>query len=233
MGRPLACSGHTLAAWLFTVFALIAILAQIGSAVQGRRAGVLIDNRNRMSLSKAQMLGWTVLILSGTITVSAAMLSGLESAPTRIILSTQLLTLMGISLGTAAATPALLSVKNKAEVDSNETSGEAGWSDLVKGDDTSNADAPDVSKIQQLLMTLIVMGVYMFQLGNALRYGGNFSGEGAGAIGLPELRDDLVWLVGLSHGGYLAYKAVPHTTSDASANPPAGAAPVVADGAVG
>ncbi len=232
---PPAFSAGTLAAWIVTMAGMVVLLVLIGIALRQRPAGVLIDNRNRISLSKLQMIGWTVMILSGIVTIAATMLAGLASAPPAIEVPDTLLTLMGISLASATATPALLSLKPGA-VDTNAVPGDASWTDLVQGDDVSNADAPDITKIQQLVITLIVMGVFLFQLGDILHYGGAFR-DAAGhllpyRVALPDLGPDLAWLVGISHVGYLTYKAVPHTDKERGAATPAAAVPA-GDGAVG
>lgn len=203
-GRIPAYSGWTLAAWLVTVVAMVLILAAIGKALQDRPAGVIIDNRNRISLSKLQMIGWTVLILSGLVTLAATMLARLYGAPATLTLDGTLIALMGISTTTLVAAPGLLSLKT-APVDTRPAAENAHWTDLVQGDEAANADAPDLSKIQQVLITLIVMGIYAFMLGNMLRFG-------PAPIGLPVLDEQLIWLIGVSHAGYLSYKAMPHSS---------------------
>jgi hypothetical protein len=245
-----AFGGWTLIAWLITLVAMVVMLRAIGIALNDRPAGVLVDNRNRISLSKAQMIGWTVLVLSALTTLAATQLAGLDKAPTSLTISTTLLTLMGISVASVAATPALLSLK-PAAVDSRDAADQARWTDLVQGDDEANKDSIDISKVQQLLISLLVMGVYLFLVGNMLRYGAgadataaaNAAGTdaatvaaaiaaNAGRIGLPAPSADLVWLIGISHAGYLSYKAVPHSANPAN---PAAAPPAAADddGAVG
>lgn len=198
-----AYSNWTLAAWLVTAAAMVLILAAIGKALQDRPAGVIIDNRNRISLSKLQMIGWTVLVLSGMVTLAATMLARLDGAPATITLDGTLIALMGISTATLVAAPGLLSLKT-APIDARPAAENARWTDLVQGDEAANADAPDLSKIQQVLITLIVMGIYAFMLGNILRIG-------PGPIGLPVLDEQLIWLIGVSHVGYLGYKAIPHS----------------------
>ena len=52
-------------AWLISGTTLTLMLAAIGWAVQRRFDGVLIDRDNRISLSRLQLVLWTVLLLSG------------------------------------------------------------------------------------------------------------------------------------------------------------------------
>mgnify|MGYP003335203781 CR=1 FL=1 len=49
------------AAWLVTIGGTVLFIALAGRATTGRWAGIAIDNRNRISLSKFQMVAWTVL----------------------------------------------------------------------------------------------------------------------------------------------------------------------------
>src|SRR4051794_33065279 len=65
-GRVIAC--------LITAACMIGLIALIGSGMNGRPAGVLIDSRNRVSLSKLQATSWTIVVLSGLATIFAAKL---------------------------------------------------------------------------------------------------------------------------------------------------------------
>ena len=208
-----ATGSWTLAAWLITLVAMVLMLRAIGIALNGRPAGIIIDNRNRISLSKAQMIGWTMLILSALVTLAATKLGLFAKAPASLDISNSLLALMGISATSLVAAPALLSIK-PAAIDSRPAASHACWTDLIQGDDEANKDAVDISKVQQLLITLLVMGLYATLIGNMLSHG--IGVDAAGRIGLPVLSDDLVWLIGISHAGYLAYKAAPHSSTPAT-----------------
>jgi len=52
-------------AWLISGATLILMLVAIGWAVHKRFDGVLIDRDNRISLSRFQLILWTVLVTSG------------------------------------------------------------------------------------------------------------------------------------------------------------------------
>src|SRR5687768_17139286 len=52
-------------AWFATMALLVLLTAFIGRGVTGCWRGVLISERNRMSLSRIQVFVWTVLVLSG------------------------------------------------------------------------------------------------------------------------------------------------------------------------
>jgi hypothetical protein len=78
--------------------------------------------------------------------------------------------------------------------------------DLVTGDDVSNFDSADLGKIQQLLVTLLLLGLY-----------GAYVFAAFGASGpvkaLPGIDRGFIWLMAVSHASYLAYKAAPHPTT--------------------
>ncbi|RYF93379.1 MAG: hypothetical protein EON95_09145 [Caulobacteraceae bacterium] len=57
--------------WAGTALLLTLAVAVMGGSVNGRLAGVLIDNRNRVSLSKFQAALWTILVVSALATAAA------------------------------------------------------------------------------------------------------------------------------------------------------------------
>jgi hypothetical protein len=224
-GRPFVFLG---------VMLLLAIeLAVIGGLINQRPAGAFIDNRNRLSLSKLQAGAWTVLVLSAFATAAAYNASVPSDYQTVTALAVsipgELLLAMGISATSLVATPALLSLKSdedphpaavalaaqrtggaviaNGKVATKASATEASWADLVTGDEVGNAGTPDLGKIQQCFITLILLAVYADYAFQALA-------APAGVIAsLPTLDKSFVWLLGISHASYLAYKAAPHTQS--------------------
>lgn len=92
----------------------------------------------------------------------------------------------------------------------------AEWLDMFRGEDVSNAAAPDLSKIQQFLFTLLVIGVYAAAILDMFLVQAQANTLILAPQGsLPPLTANFVWLLGISHASYLAYKAAPH-------GPPAG-----------
>ncbi len=224
-GRPFVFLG---------VMLLLAIeLAVIGGLINQRPAGAFIDNRNRLSLSKLQAGAWTVLVLSAFATAAAYNASVPSDYQTVTALAVsipgELLLAMGISATSLVATPALLSLKSdedphpaavaqaaqrtggaviaNGKVATKASPTEASWADLVTGDEVGNAGTPDLGKIQQCIITLILLAAYADYVFQALA-------APAGLISsLPTLDKSFVWLLGISHASYLAYKAAPHTQS--------------------
>jgi len=209
-------------------------LAVIGWLVNGRAVGAFIDNRHRLSLSKLQAGAWTVVVLAAFATAAAFNIAAAGTDPKTvgalaIIIPGELLLAMGISATSLVAVPALLSTKaaetpapgvedaaksrlgDAAKANGKllemEQPSDASWADLVTGDEIGNAGAPDLGKIQQAFITLILLGCYAAYIYN------EFSKSGNPISSLPTLNNSFVWLLGISHASYLAYKAAPHTTT--------------------
>ncbi len=210
---------HT--AWIATIILLLAFVAAAGVAVGRGPFGTIIDNRNRMSLSKVQMILWTIMILSALVVATFFRVAHSVSDAADIDVQGELLVLMGISLTSTAITPLILRAKQDQSSDkpgfanaSHKDVSAASLIDLIRGDDMANAGAIDLSKVQQLIITLGVMVSYSASIWTALSLG-----KGGGATWFstfPALKDGLVGLIGISHAGYLAYKAAPHGKGDKS-----------------
>jgi len=220
-------------AFLGTVFLLAVELAVIGWLVNNRPIGAFVDNRNRISLSKLQAGAWTVIVLAGlsTAAIFNLLAQGSDSGTVNnlnVTIPGELLLAMGISATSLVATPGILSLKEdqtptddqmaqaaqkmnvaqippgRGAVAAKPDPSDASWADLVTGDEVGNAGTPDLGKIQQLLITLLLLGsyaVYIFM---------NFQASAAPISALPALDKSFVWLLGISHASYLAYKAAPH-----------------------
>ena len=205
--------------------------AAIGICLGRGPAGVIIDARNCMSLSKLQACAWTILVLSALLVgLSFNLAGGARSLALQI--PKELLQAMGLSAAALAASPALLSLKtrktptpgalsaagiaptdqpgptplNSGVLMTNTSIGDAHWTDMITGDEVGNFATADLGKIQQLLVSLLLLGVYSNLTYNA------FAGL-APTLSLPKLDPTFVGLLAVSQGTYLAYKAAPHTTT--------------------
>lgn len=197
------------AVWLITLAMIALLCACIGKAIANRWDGVLVDGRNRVSLSRLQMLAWTLLVLSGLTTAAAGNLAiAGNTAALAIVIQDELLAVMGIAATSLAATPALLKLKESASpgaVATKSSTEKASWLDLFRGDEADDETKPDLSKIQQFLISLILIGAYCVALGNMFRG----LADGVPFRAFPALDLKFVWLLGISHAGYLTYKAAP------------------------
>lgn len=175
---------------------------------------ILMDNRGRISLNHLQLLMWTSLVLSTLLGLLVSGLlsdwSGFDPEPVFEIPQT-LLILMGISVGSATTAGAMKSAKDLTDqargggnVARNGLSIEAtstrsarvikpSFQQVFTQEEGPQADeAVDVTKFQNLLFTLIVGLVYIVL---AMQ-----------ANGYPELGEQVIWLIGISHAGYVAGK---------------------------
>jgi len=218
--------------FLLVMIIMLAEFMVIGWLLNGRPAGAFIDNRNRLSLSKLQAAAWTVVVLAGFATaaafnIGAAMYADSSITALAITIPNELLLAMGISATSLVATPALLTIKSRepvaegaidsakdklgVELSNNgklalrPSSAEASWSDLVTGEEVGNVASPDLGKIQQAAITLLLLGCYIAYVYAAL------AGSQETIHSLPTLDKSFVWLLGISHASYLAYKVAPHT----------------------
>jgi hypothetical protein len=228
---------HSNSAFCLTLIMLIGLLVIIGVAVKGRIDGVLIDNRNRVSLSKFQATLWTVLVIGSLICAASHNLAAGVGEALNFEIPTPLLAAMGISAASLVAAPITLSVKTQSQpaqadvvratalansksanlvpagkIFGTDNPAAASWTDMVRGEELGNVDSPDLGKIQQLLITLLLVGIYGVAVLTAL--------WASGKISLPPIDQNFIWLLGISHASYLAYKAAPHTTDGAPAPAP-------------
>jgi hypothetical protein len=221
-------------AWIGVMAALIVFSGIVGVAINHRADGLIIDNRNRVSLSKFQAWAWSMVVLSSFMTGAIFRLRLGVPDPVGVTFPPELLACMGIAVTSLVATPALLSIKSNqdpADGQLAQTTAQLGanaattnpvgkvfartdpkharWLDMFRGDEVGNAASPDLSKVQQFLITAVVLLVYGGGIWNALSAAQTKTFFST----LPVLSQTMVWLIGISHAGYLAYKAAPHTQS--------------------
>lgn len=157
--------------------------------------------------------------------------SNVSGSALDIAIPGDLLAAMGIAIFTTAATPAVLALKaggNPSDsqriaaaqrlADQTQTTSNnignvghvmmradqslARWSDIVSGDEVANAGMVDLSKVQQLLITLLLLGLYSGMMISAIAARSSLDA-------LPALSQSFIGLLAISHAGYLTYKAMP------------------------
>lgn len=224
-----------LVGWLVVCFAFIGLFILLGVVLMGLPSGILIDRRNRYSLSRFQVTLWTCLVLP---TIYAVLLTNLvysNNCGTTLGVDWQLLVLMGISISSFIASPTVLSLKAKTDPNPDEarqtvrdaairenvaereltfegqvllrkSARDAALSDLFRGEETGNGNNIDIARIQMLALTLIVWVVYALQLMKLMLSNGDFC-----VISLPDLNETALTLIGISHGGYILAKGIPNS----------------------
>lgn len=227
--------GFAVATFIANFALVAAIMCGFGYAVTGYLSGIALSSWNDYSLSRLQMTLWTIVVLAGLLTVVLIrLLSGVTDPLLNVRIPGELLVAMGIAAFTTAAAPAILALKASQDPDVDQiaiaqqrvsqTTGTsvsgvsstgnamgrvsqatASWLDLVTGDEAANAGIVDISKVQQLLITILLLGAYCGSIIRTLAQ----TSTGAALAGLPSLDSQFVELLAVSHAGYLVYKAAP------------------------
>lgn len=103
--------------WFFVIGFMICFVVSIGWLRTGRLSGIFINERNLMSLSRFQLVLWTIIVLSAFLTIALIRISASMADPTAIpdplaiALPEQLWTLLGISTASLVGSPLILSTK--------------------------------------------------------------------------------------------------------------------------
>jgi hypothetical protein len=230
--------------WLDTLLLLTAFAILAGHGVTGKWQGFLIDERNKISLSRLQMVLWTILVLSGYLSAALTNVRNGQPDPLAIAIPSQLWLLMGISTTSLVGTPLIRSTKESEEeiqlqrtdpgepmnepaeeeeisltrglkrtairgiatrgtIVYNTSADRARWADLFKGEEIGNFVLLDLGKIQMFYFTFVLVFVYAVTLGSTFAHA-----EGK-ITDFPALDTGMIALLGISHAGYLANKAVP------------------------
>jgi hypothetical protein len=215
--------------WLAILVLMAAFVVIIGRAITGYWRGILIDARNKLSLSRLQMIAWSLLVLSAILTAGLSNVTFGWQTPMIFVIPVELWVVMGISTTSLVASPAILLNKAKqqpgneslralaAEEPDKTAAGVvvrncrpqgARWADLILGEELGNFGHVDLGKMQMFLFTFILILSY------AAALGGMF-GEPGVITSLPNVSEGMNVLLGISHTGYLMNKAIAHTPHDA------------------
>lgn len=228
-----------------SIFALMAAFLICAGYNRTRRvAGCLIDARNRMSLSRFQLICWTLLVLSAFIT---AVLYNIQvnpsGQPMLVAIPEALWVVMGISTTSLIGSPLLLMttkdqiakdnpppntpVKDKESLppgaaSCNDCLTEARWSDLLQGETNANKSVLDIARVQMFYFTMIALLMYTYLLVDTFVKAGS-TAEGYGIDSLPSVSGGLIALLGISHTAYLAKKRINEPAYKPKVDPSAGA----------
>lgn len=221
--------------WL-SILALLGLFAVVaGHGVTGLWLGLLIDTRNKASLSRLQMVLWTILILSGFLAAVIANIDNGQPEPLSITIPAELWLLMGISTVSLVGSPLIVSIKQsrpanedekvraleqlahqsvdpatvaiRGQMVVNQNAETARIADLFQGSETGNAGQLDLGKLQMFFFTLVLLFAY----GTALA--ALFKTSGGRITALPAMDTGMLALLAISHAGYLVNKALPHSES--------------------
>jgi hypothetical protein len=248
-------------AWIGTMILLTGFATVAGHGILGLWRGLLIDERNKMSLSRLQMILWTIVVLSGFLTAAIWNIRAGQVDVLAIAVPQELWLLMGIATTSLIGSPLILSTKMAQNAEGDQEQGgsddakkkrvsdgakktgrdpntvtnlgnvvawqwpkDATWADLFEGEEIGNWTHLDLGKIQMFYFTLILVLTYAAMLGAMfLRNSSLFQANlllppvlppvlpAVPISTLPSLPAGMVALLGISNGGYLGNKAIPHT----------------------
>ena len=235
--------------WVVVSAIIVGMCMFAGWIVNGRVDGILIDDRNRISLSRLQWVAWFIVLLGGYYVAAVWNVGFIDwktggHFPT---MQPDLWALLGIVSATAIASNLIVGNKEArgvqgparqaaaapprapvpghpdqvGSIDRNVTPGEASWADLFLGEEVANRDVVDISRLQKFFITVLLLVTYIRLLWQVLGNPDPVTG-----INMPTVADDqgghgFLWLLGLSHAAYLAYKATPKPGPGTEAAPSA------------
>lgn len=235
--------------WNFIVVmaSMLFFAVVVGVRVSGQPAGILINERNLISLARFQTVLWTLIILSAFLTMALLRIRfGVPEGqgPLDIALDPKLWALMGISTVSLVGSPLIQSSKktkvpdqavaNKTAKLTGETGAnvvdnaqgtlysnpkiqDASFSDMFEGDEVGNTAYVDLAKVQMFFFTIVAALSYFVILHSWIR--NRTTGELAA---FPELSQGFIAILGISHAGFLVNKSNDHTVAaDPDTKPPA------------
>jgi len=224
------------ALWIILMALLAVTLVLIGHGITGRFEGFLIDSRNKMSLSRLQLILWTIVVLPAFLAAAVFNFTMEVGDPLNITVPPEIWGLLGISAGSLVGSGIIKSsrpdddpatIEQAQETpnpeaalknlqDTNDKPEEASVADLFKGELEGSKDHLEVGKVQMFFFTLLVVFAY----GSAIADG--FDNVSETISTLPELSAGMLALLAISHAGYLANKNVSITPAP---TPPSGGGP--------
>ena len=189
--------------WVVSGIVLLVLAFVIGLVARLGILGILIDGRGRYSLTHFQIVLWTVVILSSLL----GLLVSKHFDPAAIQLPPELLRLMGISAGSAVLASAAKAAADASRPENIARKGKfnpsmlpedervitANFSQIWLEEEGKLADkVVNITKFQNFIFTLVILGIYITMAWKQ--------------AGIPKLPDNIVWLIGISHAGYVGGK---------------------------
>ncbi|HEX3719801.1 MAG TPA: hypothetical protein VH595_17755 [Verrucomicrobiae bacterium] len=223
--------------WNFALVtvAMFLIMMVIGVGANNRVLGVLINERNLMSLSRFQMALWTIVVLGAYFTYALVRIKNHDlTNALNVQIDSNLWILLGISTTSLVGTPLLLNTKKEKDpaasvipkiaaltdetsqdvaanrqgtLYGNPSPADARLTDLFQGDELGNTLHVDLAKVQMFYFTIIAVIAFFVICFKAVMSGAPLADNAQ----LPVLPSGLVALLGVSHAGYLTSKGTSHT----------------------
>ena len=193
--------------WAWLVSALVIVLLAVVVPSRLGAHNVLRDARGRYSLSRVQMMLWTVVLLSLVSGMAFGRFAAGQVDVAGFDIPGQVLTLLSIAIGSAVVAAAIKVVKSTTRPESvaaYPVGRERGrFVEMLTAEEGASAGRSiDLAKFQNFVITVLLLLAYVAQAVAALRAVDNPAGIG----GLPAFSDTFLVLLAVSHAGYLLSK---------------------------
>jgi hypothetical protein len=228
--------------WIAAFLLITGFVLVLGKVVTGRALGVLINERNLMSLSRFQMLVWTMLLISAYLVIALERIRKADiPEPLLVGIDWHIWALLGISTTSLVGTPLLNGNKKRTEPGESDEDTQQAVSKAARSlrEDASQVDRNRVgvlyanNRIEDARFTDLFQGdeltdasfldvgklqLFFFNVIVATTYGVQLyqliaNNDLSHDVSLPSLNDGLLALLGVSHAGYLSSKGITQTTS--------------------
>jgi hypothetical protein len=207
--------------WLAGFLILVGISMAVGSALRRNVWAVLIDTRNKVSLSQFQLFAWTVVGLPLIVAVAIWRMTEDAGSAWEFDIPGELLAVMGITLASTVSSLAIKNVK-----DSQRPEFVAGRlpelrrppvADMFAVEEGGGAlKNVDVTKLQSFFISAALLASYVWLVIDAFA-----DLDGDVPESLPAFSETMVALLAVSHGGYLVGK-IPNRGGSPTVMPDAG-----------
>ena len=213
--------------WIVVMIGMVIFTMIVGHGITGVWQGALVDERLRMSLSRLQLLLWTILIVSAFATIAVMRMSSDAVNALNVGVPETIWALLGISATSLIGSPLIKNTEKNAPAPSvdriekvaadqgadpnaitvvgnvvkNTDINQASIADIFMGEYFTNFALLDLGKIQLFFFTMLLVISYGTAIGSLLRTDPMPSS-------LPDVGAGMLPLLGISHTGYLAHKVV-------------------------
>jgi hypothetical protein len=220
--------------WLLGLSLLVLLCLLLGKFIVGVAPGIVISELNLISLSRLQMIAWSLVIFSAYLVALVQRIVHGVPNPLDLTIDPYLWAVLGLSTISFVGTPMVLSSKKDdtpspaafaaasnvlnepadqiqqnavGKLYANTRPSDARFSDIFQGDEIGNTAYIDVSKVQMVILTVFLIGTYCVDLWAKLANPGlDFR-----TFTLPTFSQGQLQLLAASNAGYLTFKAINHT----------------------
>lgn len=222
-------------AWIISLAFMTLFVMAAGYNVRGNYNGAFTDDVGRISLSRFQMLAWTLLIVSAYQVAVILNIKVGATDPLAVKIPEELWFVMGISSTSLIGAPLIVrrnrSPANNApgtnpnpQPDLNNVAPvnrEASWSDLFTATQPGQESVVDISRVQLFFFTVVAILAYGYSIANTFWIMSHSEDPAASISTFPIVSSGLVALLGISHTAYLGGKYVdPPAATGNGGNPP-------------